>query len=50
MIATHQDMTVPDYLAKVLGPILDRDHERMLDDLCRDRVAAGRPGKKPPSG
>lgn len=49
-IAAHKDVSVPDYLASILEPLIDADEEQMLRDLQEERGVKpcdGRPhGKK----
>lgn len=42
-VAAHLDVSVPDYLADRLAPIVDADEAKMLEELKRER---GEKGKK----
>lgn len=44
IIAAHLDLSVPEYLAKVLQPILERDYEQIIADLPRSirKVVTGK--------
>jgi hypothetical protein len=42
-IAAHRDVSVPDYLAERLAPIVDADEKQMLLDIAREKKARDEP-------
>lgn len=36
-VAIHRKKSVPDYLAEVLGPIIDQHEAKMIDELANER-------------
>jgi hypothetical protein len=42
-IAAHRDLSVPDYLAERLAPLVDEDEKQMLLDIAREKKARDKP-------
>jgi len=40
-IAAHRELSVPDYLAERLAPLVDEDEKEMLADNARERAGDG---------
>lgn len=45
-IAAHRDVSVPDYLADRLGPLVDADEALMIEELKKERGEDGGGARK----